>query len=83
MTWSRAAAIGDPWVYLIVASEGAAGWRRGSSSVFRNCRTHSRRISLSLSLNLSQPIRGVAVASQGRHWLEGGWEDVDKMTLSK
>ena len=40
-------------------------------------------LSLCLFLYLSQPIRGKAEANRGRHGLEGGGADVDKITSSK
>ena len=42
----------------------------------------SRLLSLSRSLDLSRPNRGVSEASRARHGAEGGGVDVDKITSS-
>ena len=44
--------------------------------------THSLSLSISLSLDISRPNRGIAEAGRGKHGLEGGGLDVDKITSS-
>ena len=81
--WSGAAAIGDPRVCLNVASEGAAGVaKRVLLCLPEFSDAIPSDILVSLSLDLSRPIRGVAKGSRGRHRVEGDGVDADKITSS-
>ena len=84
MTWSRAAAIGDPPICLTVNSEGAAGVvEQVLFCLLESSDAFLPDILVSLSLYLLRPNRGVAVASRGGHGLERGGVDVDQMTSIK